>query len=183
MVVPWENEMRATRIEEMLTFENNPQPEDETKRTVIKSLIDFFPIRDPTPRWWTRYVRWYNSGGNFALAWTRLVRDIQTYRPALETHLADFQMLAGEGEEESDYDEGDRLFFLPDFFEDKFERISRKIVVNEWMLHKQHRSTYSPELIIRAAVYQMETSYNTHGTFLDLLNHYVRSTIHDRLNN
>jgi hypothetical protein len=60
---------------------------------------------------------------------------------------------------------------------EKFERISDRIVVNEWMLHKQDRSSYSPALIIRVALYQMETADDTEGTFLDLLNQYVRRTI------
>lgn len=50
------------------------------------------------------------------------------------------------------------------------------------MLHKQHRSLYDPELIVRVAVYQMETGDDTGVTFLDLLNKYVRFAVQARLN-
>jgi hypothetical protein len=185
MVVPWENEVRACKIEEMLTLSTAPEPTDLIKREVIGSLIDFFPVRDPTPTWWSRYVRWYNTNlGERYMAWTRLVRDIERYREGLEIHLHDLQDLAQEGEDESDYDyEGDdRRGGLPAFFVDKFQRISHQIVVNEWMLHKRNTSPYSPALIIRVALYQMETSEETEGTFLDLLLQYVERTVQQGLN-
>jgi hypothetical protein len=177
MVVPWVHQMRACMIEEMLAFDTDPEPTDENKLKVVNNLIDFFPLR-PTPRWWSNYVIWFRASGHTSSteAWTRLISLIQDYDDILETQMAELQMDEGEGE--SDYEENDdRLGDLPEFFVEKFERISVRIVVNEWMLHKQDRSSYSPALIIRVALYQMETADDTEGTFLDLLNQYVRRTV------
>jgi hypothetical protein len=72
---------------------------------------------------------------------------------------------------------------LPDFFWNKFERISTPKVVTEVMLHREHISLCEPELIVRVAVYQMETGNDTGVTFLHLLNEYVRFAIQARVNN
>jgi hypothetical protein len=63
--------------------------------------------------------------------------------------------------------------FLPVAFFRKVARITPRIVAHEWMLHKLHRSEYIGYLIIRVALFQMQTGATTEGTFLDLLVLYV----------
>jgi hypothetical protein len=179
----WEIELRGTIIEEMLPLPDATQIDDELKMPLIHSLLAFFPKKELTPGWWNQYAEWFRARPHPSvnIPWTRLMELIERHEDELESTLADCQMGVGE-ESESDYDEGDRLDILPDFFQNKFERISILKVGNEWMLHKQHRSLYDPELIVRVAVYQMETGNDTGVTFLDLLNEYIRFAIQARVN-
>jgi hypothetical protein len=50
------------------------------------------------------------------------------------------------------------------------------------MLHKLHRSEYIGYLIIRVALFQMQTGATTEGTFLDLLVLYVNYTLQSQIN-
>jgi hypothetical protein len=50
------------------------------------------------------------------------------------------------------------------------------------MRYKLGRSLYDPSIIIRVAVYQIQTHVEATGTFLDLLSEYTKSTLEARLN-
>jgi hypothetical protein len=183
MVVSWEKEVRACIIEEMIAIPTNPELEDEKKEEMISSLLEFFPIRDPAPGWWNQYASWFRTrrDPDPVGAWLRFLRVIEDHEDELGETMADLQMNDSDDSDESEYEEGNRLYMLPPFFVDKFERISTK-VVNEWMLHKQDRSLYDPGLIIRVAVYQMQTNNDTGWTFLDLLHAYVQYAIEATIN-
>lgn len=169
----------------MLDFEREQEPTDEIKLKVIKSYINFFPIDNPKPYWWVEYESWFEALApmDITLAWNRMNECIQCHSEQLKSRLAQLEELYGaEPDEEQDYDAGDRLAMLPEFFENSFLRISTTKVVNEWMRCKMHRSDYSQALIIRVAVYQMDTGDDVAGTFLDLLSKYVTVTMESQVN-
>jgi hypothetical protein len=182
MVVPWENEMRGTRIEELLSFPFvNPEPEDKIKLQLIEKYIFFFPIEDAM---WDEFVAWFRTRPpalNITKAWSVFTDYIVASEQVLGMELANFEDQYGL-EEDSDIEENEGLSVLPVNFTDLFSRISLEIVVNEWMLHKMRKSRYSPNLIIRLAVYQMQTGVTTSGTFIDLLNQYVKDILQIHLN-
>jgi hypothetical protein len=175
--------VRGTRIEDMLRFKSDPPRTDSAKVALIQSYVDFFPIENPTPVWWNSFSVFFRGliPMDVAHAWERFLARIRNHKPELTHRMHQLQELYGEEPDyESDCPEQDRLEFLPSFF--NLEMISDRVVVNEWMRYKLGRSLYDPSIIIRVAVYQIQTHVEATGTFLDLLSEYTKSTLEARLN-
>ena len=179
-----ENEWRGTSLEELLGYPYMSQePEDAMKLQIIRKYITFFPIDDHVG-WWNEYVDWFNRRQwpvNASLVWNIFIRLIQSNQESLAQIQAEYELMYDEPSDEEDED-GTTLASLPLNFSSHFSRISEEIVGAEWMLHKWRQSRYSPNLILRLAVYQMQTGATTTGTFLDLLCEYVRDTLQSQLN-